>query len=332
MATRGCASGRSASSSTPSFPPVRITPPTDLPRGATLTLSTTLSSQFISALLLIAPWLPGGLTLKLEGEVTSPTYVHMTLGLLDQFGATVRTSDSLAVIRVAPPPGGAGLAPFDYLVEPDASGATYFWGAAAFVPGAICRVEGLDSHSLQGDTRFPDLLARMGATLLRDDAAPGPHPAPEGDPAPHVPSIGIRGPATLAPIMADLSPMPDATMTLAVAACFASGRSILRGLRTLRVKETDRIAALQAELAKLGVKVETNVLGDRDAITITPPPAGISVSPDAPPIVFDTYDDHRMAMSLALIGLRRPNVFIRNPGCVAKTYPAFWRDFAGLAG
>jgi 3-phosphoshikimate 1-carboxyvinyltransferase len=307
------------------FPPVRLHPPGVLPGGLTLTLGTTLSSQFVSALLLIAPFLPGGLTLRLEGEITSPTYIQMTLGLLDALGATVRTSDSLAVVRVAGSGPNGGLAGFDYAVEPDASGATYFWTAAAIVSGATCRVEGLDSRSLQGDARFPDLLARMGATVIRDEPGHG-----SGGALPS--AIGIRGPAALAPIMADMAPMPDAAMSLAVAASFASGRSILRGLRTLRVKETDRIAALQTELAKAGVKVDTNVLGDRDAVTINPPLGGIPCPPDAGPIEFDTYDDHRMAMSLALIGLRRPNVLIRNPGCVAKTYPGFWRDLASLAG
>jgi 3-phosphoshikimate 1-carboxyvinyltransferase len=130
--------------------------------------------------------------------------------------------------------------------------------------------------------------------------------------------------------MADMALMPDAALTLAVVASFATGRSILRGLKTLRVKETDRIAALQKELGKLGVRVETNVLGDPDAITISPPPGGLPTLASAPPVEIDTYDDHRMAMALALAGLRRPNVFIRNPRCVAKTYPGFWRDLASL--
>jgi 3-phosphoshikimate 1-carboxyvinyltransferase len=294
----------------PGCPPVRLIPPPAPPRGATLTLRTTQSSQFISALLLVAPWLPGGLTLRLEGEVTSRSYVQMTVGLLDALGGAVRTSDDLRVVRVSPPP----PAPFSYTVEPDASGATYFWAAPMLFPGAVCRVEGLDNRSLQGDAQFPDLLARMGGTIVRDES----------------PCIGIRGPASIAPVMADLSDMPDAAMTLAAVACFASGRSLLRGLRTLRVKETDRIAALQTELAKVGVKVDTNVLGDPDAITITPPPGGVACAAGGPPIEFDTYDDHRMAMSLALIGLRRPNTFVRNPACVAKTYPAFWRDLASL--
>jgi len=311
-------------------PPLRLVPPAELPVGASLKLPTTLSSQFISALLLIAPWLPGGLTLTLDGRITSRSYIQMTLGLLDQIGATVKSADSLRVLRVGPPPnlgpGPAprGLPPFDYTVEPDASGATYFWAAAALVPGAVCRVEGLDSHSLQGDAQFPDTLARMGATVIREESAgSGAH-----DSSP--PAIGIRGPSSLAPVMADMASMPDAALSLAVVASFATGRSIIRGLRTLRHKETDRIAALQVELAKLGIGVETKVLGDPDAITIAPPPNGIDCSATAPRIEFDTYDDHRMAMSLALIGLRRPNTFIRGPRCVGKTYPHFWRDLATL--
>lgn len=313
----------------PGRPPVRLAPPSALPSGTTIELPTTLSSQFISALLLIAPWLPGGITLSLDGRITSRSYIQMTLGLLDSLGATVKAADNLRIIRVAapsapsPPAGNAdhrrGLPAFDYAVEPDASGATYFWAAAALFPGAVARVQGLDARSLQGDAAFPDTLARMGATVIREDAT---------DPAES--ALGVRGPAALAPVMADMALMPDAAMTLASVAAFASGRSIIRGLRTLRVKETDRIAALQRELSKIGVRVDTNVLGDPDAITVTPPPTGPDCSPAAPHVEFDTYDDHRMAMSLALIALRRPNTSIRNPRCVAKTYPGYWRDLASL--
>jgi 3-phosphoshikimate 1-carboxyvinyltransferase len=297
-------------------PPVRIIPPPALDRGKRLKIPTTHSSQFTSALLLIAPWLPGGLTLEMEGEITSRSYVQMTLGLLDVVGATVKASQDLRIIRIAPGSGG-GIAPFRYEVEPDASSATYFWGAAALFDGACARVEGLTSASLQPDARFPELLERMGANVAGNDDRP---------------SITVRGPARLEPVMADMSLMPDATMTLAAVACFAEGPSILRGLRTLRHKETDRIAALKSELTKIGVHVETEVLGDPDALTITPPPGGLPTERDARRVEFDTYDDHRMAMSLALIGLRRPNTFIRDPGCVAKTYPGFWRDLGRLYG
>ena len=178
---------------------------------------------------------------------------------------------------------------------------------------------GLDDDSLQGDTDFPILLRRMGAGV-NERRAVGAEPA----------SIEVTGPALLKPILADMSDMPDAAMTLAAVACFAQGTSILRGLSTLRVKETDRIAAVSNELSKIGVKIETSAAGDPDALTITPPAGGVDCSVGASRVEFDTYDDHRMAMSLALIGLRRPNVWIKNPKCVAKTYPDFWRDFAAL--
>jgi len=307
------------------LPPVRISPPAR-PRGAERALATptTQSSQFISALLLIAPWLELGVTLRMIGEITSPSYIEMTTGLLHKLGACVQTSDDLRVIRVGPPrlesgaPMGLGLNAFDYSVEPDASGATYFWGAAALVPGSTCAIRELGPDSLQGDTGFTELLARMGVTVkLTEDAG--------------APSIACAGPKSLKPILADMTRMPDAAMTLASVACFAPGTSVLRGLRTLRVKETDRIAAMQKELAKLGVEVKVGVQGDDDALSITPPRAGVDCSASAPHVEFDTYDDHRMAMSLSLIGLRRPNVFIKDPGCVAKTYPTYWQDFARLS-
>ncbi len=310
-------------------PPVTLTPPTSLPAAASLEIPTTISSQFISALLLVAPWLPGGLTLRLLGEVTSEPYIRMTLGLLDRLGASVRTAESLSVIRVGSDNQGSGLHPFTLHIEPDASGATYFWAAAALFPGAVTHIEPLDRNSLQGDAKFPELLERMGAVPIYSD---DPENSDDANTAAsdHPASIGLRGGAAIAPITADLAHMPDAAMTLASVACFASGRSILRGLRTLRVKETDRIEAMRAELAKIGVRVEANVLGDPGAITITPPKHGVDCSPAAPPVEFETYHDHRMAMSLALIALRRPNTFIRDPACVAKTYPTFWQDLARL--
>lgn len=140
----------------------------------------------------------------------------------------------------------------------------------------------------------------------------------------------VTGPDRLAPVLADMADMPDAAVTLAVVAAFAEGTSIIRGVRTLRVKETDRIAALQAELAKIGVTVEDNINGDDDVMSVTPPEGGVDVSQDAPEVRFDTYDDHRMAMALALVGLRRPNVFINDPGCVKKTYVPYYNHLAGL--
>jgi 3-phosphoshikimate 1-carboxyvinyltransferase len=301
-------------------PPMRIVPPADLASCPTnITVGSTLSSQFISALLQAAPFLPKGLTLKLTEPATSASYVQMTLGLLVRLGVESRSSSDGQVIRIGGTSEAGVLPAFTYHVEPDASGATYFWAAAAMcgIPNLRCRVVGLDDQSLQGDAMFPQLLRRMGAGVSL-------HQAGEAS------FIEVDSAAAVSPVLADMSDMPDAAMTLASVACFAHGTSIIRGLRTLRVKETDRILAMQEQLAKIGVVVATPVAGDSDAITITPPLHGIDCSDHAPQVRFDTYDDHRMAMSLALIGLRRPNTWINHPACVAKTYAGFWRDFAKL--
>ncbi len=310
---------------TPGCPPVRIVPPAGGVRApARLDIPPTRSSQFVSALLLAAPWIRGGLTVRLLGEVTSASYVEMTLNLLSVLGASVLTSEDMRVARVGPPESAdgealPGLNAFEYEVEPDASGATYFWGAAALFEGASCRVVGLGAGSLQADARFPDLLSRMGCRVT--DGTMG-----------DLPTTTVKGVSGLRPIMADLSLMPDAAMTLAVVASFAGGTSVLRGLGTLRDKECDRIAALECELAKVGVRVEPGPGGDEGTLTITPPAGGIDCSEGVAPVEFEPYDDHRMAMSLALVGLRRPGVSIKNPGCVAKTYPGFWADLESLRG
>jgi 3-phosphoshikimate 1-carboxyvinyltransferase len=305
---------------TPGCPPVRITPPPEPDgRGKLLEVESTQSSQFVSALLLAAPWVTGGITLRMQGTITSASYIGMTLGLLSRLGVCVQTSDHMRVIRVRGSwrheteenPVVRGMEGFTYVVEPDASGATYFWAAAALVPGASVLIEGLDDRSLQGDAKFGEMLMRMGAQGATDSNG-----------------ISIRG-ASLTPILADMADMPDAAMTLAVVACFAGGTSILKGVGTLRVKECDRIEAMKTELAKVGVRVESPVSGDDGVMTITPPEGGLDCS-GIEPVVFDTYDDHRIAMALSLLALRRPGVRIRNPRCVAKTYPTYWTEFARL--
>ncbi len=291
----------------PGCPPLTVTPPAEPLRAPTVTIGTPDSSQFVSALLMIGPWIAGGMTVRITGEVTSAPYLAMTIDMLERAGAQVHASGDLRTLRCAPPaPDATGLDAFEFDIEPDASGATYFWTAAAITPGARARVPGLTDRSIQGDVGYAALLERMGCRVDRDESG-----------------ITVTGPVKLSPILADLGTMPDTAMSLAVACAFADGTSIIRGLRTLRVKETDRIAALETELTKLGVGV--HVQGD-DAITITPPEGGLG---DAP-VAFDTYDDHRMAMSLALIGLRRPNVLINDPSCVRKTYPGYWQDLGRL--
>jgi 3-phosphoshikimate 1-carboxyvinyltransferase len=292
------------------FPPVRVLAPesstTKSPTGAEVSFGQTTSSQFISALLLIAPLLEHGLTVHFTQVPTSPAYVRMTLALLARLGhtATGPGADSLVGhMHLAPKP----VEAFELAIEPDASGATYFIAAEALLAGSSVIIEGLDaSSSLQGDAHFAQAAAALA-----------------------------KGPADL-----DMSDMPDAAMTAAVMACFASGPSTLRGLRTLRVKETDRIDALVTELAKVSVRVEpfahTGPDGRPDEGVVVTPPArsddsvGIDCTASARPVEFETYDDHRMAMSLALIGLRRPGVTINDPACVRKTYPTFWQDLARL--
>jgi 3-phosphoshikimate 1-carboxyvinyltransferase len=285
------------------FPPVRLHPPTGADAPTSVEIPTTQSSQFISALLLVASVLPRGLTVRLTGDITSASYIRMTIGQLDLLGVSVRTSEDLRVIRVEP-----GLHRFTTDIEPDASAACFWWAAGALRPDLRLFVEGIPEKSLQGDAGFPALLATMGCTVRRDG-----------------PAVAVVGAADLRAVMADLKDMPDAGPALSVVCAYASGRSVLRGVRTLRVKETDRIEAVATELAKVGSVVTGNLNGDPDAMAVDPiDPARRS---DAGLVAFDTYDDHRMAMSMALVSLRRAGVVINDPQCVAKTYPNFWQHW-----
>ena len=292
------------------FVPVRVHPVEQA--TSMLRVATTLSSQYVSALLQIGPWLTDGIEVIYTDPATSPSYVRMTAGLLEQLGGDVTIDGPERLLRVCV--GHGPLKAFDFDVEPDASGATYLWGAAALVEGLTVEAPPLGPRSRQGDSDFPDVIARMGARVDRtEDTTRG------------------TGTPTLRGIDADLSDMPDAAMTLGALAACAVGPTTIRGLRTLRVKETDRIEAMRVELAKVGASVRvfehTGNLGEADeGVTIIPGDLGTD------PVAFDTYDDHRMAMSSALLALRRPNVTINDAGCVNKTYATFWADFARLAG
>lgn len=308
------------------YPPLHVLPVDPAALKSEVAFSRTASSQFVSALLLVAPWLPRGLTVRFTEPPTSASYIEMTIALLRRCGAQAKSGDlslpSAVTVFPTSTPGAAGaefgLRGFTYEVEPDASGAAPFWAAAALVPGSRVLVPGLwleggsGPCSLQGDARCVRVLHRMGAQF---ELAPG--------------GLAIRGDRLLG-IEVDLSQMPDTAMALAAIMCFADGPSRITGLRTLRVKETDRIAALVAELSKVGARVEPFAAAGDEGIAITPIPAAQRA--DATPVVFDTYDDHRMAMALALVGLRRKGVRVRDPGCVGKTYPGFWQDFARLRG
>lgn len=303
----------------PGCVPIRIVPAATLPDRGEVSFESLPSSQFVSAVLLVGAFLPGGVSVEIEGEATSASYVRMTLGLLDHFGVAVRSSADWRVLRVAGHHGALdGGISLD--IEPDASGASVFWAAAAATPGARVAIEGVDDLGLQGDLAFPSVLTRMGATVRSVSAEEGPRG----------PSLSVRGGESVNAVMADMRDMPDAAMALVVLASLARGGSMIRGLHTLRVKETDRLHALKTELAKVGVRVELDVQGEAGAVRVEPPSGGIDRSASVPAVVFETYDDHRMAMALSLIGLHRPNVSIADPKCVAKTYPGFWADLARL--
>ncbi len=252
------------------------------------------SSQFITALLMAAPLMPQGLTVKVEGDLISKPYVDMTLGLMQRFGAKI-LRDGYRSFKVQ---GGGYIGPGSILVEGDASGATYFLAAAA-IAGEIT-VQGVGAKSVQGDAGFADLLEQMGAEVTRS-----------------ADSITVKqGRGRLKGLDADLNAMPDAAMTLVPLALYTDGPVVLRNIGSWRVKETDRIQAMSTEMRKLGVKVEAGA----DYIAVD---ASVR-NHDA--VCFDTYNDHRMAMALALVAFDRP-VTINDPECTHKTYPHFFEDF-----
>ncbi|MCC7510533.1 MAG: 3-phosphoshikimate 1-carboxyvinyltransferase [Planctomycetes bacterium] len=270
-------------------------------RGGTCSLRGDVSSQFLSALLMVAPTRGGGVEIEIEGDLVSKPYVDMTLEVMRAFGMQVERQ-GYRRFRVVP--GSRGAVPgtgATYTVPPDGTAASYFWGAAA-VTGGKCVIDGLTRQDVQGDVQFVELLGRMGCEVLEFPNGLG---------------VGAHGAAPLRAIHADLSALPDCAQTLAVVCAFASGTSRLTGLGTLRVKETDRIAALQTELAKLDVVtragpdwLEIDGVGNK-----SPQRQGhVSVR---------TYDDHRMAMSFAIAGLRAP-VEINDAECVSKSFPTFW--------
>lgn len=274
------------------------------------------SSQFISSLLMISPLLEHGLTLEVTDPIVSASYLDMTCETMAQFGVKVAyslqpTSTSSKVYAV--PPNSRYVAT-NYQVEADGSGASYLWAIGA-VTGQAVKIEGLNLVSSQADIMFPRLLEQMGCSVLS-----GTVPLNQLSPK-NLGFIEVCGRSTpLKPISADLSLMPDCAQTLAVLAATAPGISVLSGLKTLRIKETDRLAALSCELLKLGVKSEITA----DTITI------FGLSPSSlrqlsPLPLIDTYDDHRMAMAFSVIGATIPGLRIKDPNVVNKSFPNFWR-------
>ncbi len=279
-------------------------------QGGRLSMQPTLSSQYISALLHIGPLMKHGLDLRFQGPVTSKPYVAMTLAVMAAFGVVAEVDEAFTHIVIPPVTQAGAYRGRDYAIEPDASNASYFLAAGAVVPGGGCTIEGLGRGSLQGDVGFADVLHQMGAGLTfgRD----------------FITVMAPRGGEKLRGIDIDLNAMPDTAQTLAAIAPLCDGPTIIRNVGNLRVKETNRLTALQCELTKLGV--EARIKGDD--LFITPPPQNRLT-----PAAIDTYDDHRMAMSFAVLGLATPpgTITINDPACVNKTFPRFFEYLEGLA-
>jgi 3-phosphoshikimate 1-carboxyvinyltransferase len=262
--------------------------------GGTAQVDAAKSSQFLSALLMAAPCAHGPVELILRGGLVSEPYIDMTVRMMQSFGVHVDQTQE-GRYRIAPQPYRATT----YAVEPDASAASYFFAAAAITGGAVT-VQGLSRDSLQGDVNFVKLLAQMGCDVKWGDS-----------------SISVCG-KPLHGIDVDMNEISDTAQTLAAVAPFASGPTRIRNVAHIRHKETDRIAAVATELRRLSVAVDEHP----DGLTIHPGPIR--------PATIETYDDHRMAMSFALMGLKVPGICIADPGCTAKTYPRFFEDLTTL--
>ncbi|MEU8611238.1 3-phosphoshikimate 1-carboxyvinyltransferase [Actinoplanes sp. NPDC048791] len=274
--------------STTGFLPATVRGPL---RGGPVQVSGHISSQFLSGLLMAGPLMADGLTVELTSPLVSVPYVEMTRAVMTAFGVPV---DGLTVA-----PG--TYQPTEYAVEPDASAASYFLGAAAIAGGRVT-VRGLGSSSLQGDVGFADVLGRMGATVTRS-----------------ADSLTVSAAGPLHGVDVDMADISDTAQTLAAVAVYADSPTRVRGIGFIRGKETNRVAAVVTELRRAGI----DAVEDEDGFTIRP---GVPR-----PTRFATYEDHRMAMSLSLLGLRSPGIEIADPGCVAKTYPHFFTDLAALS-
>ena len=256
------------------------------------------SSQYLTALLMALPLSGKPARIEVQGELISKPYVEITLNVMKRFGIEVKRTGW----RYFDVPAGTYVSPGKAYVEGDASSASYFLAAGALGGGPV-RVEGVGRGSIQGDVRFTEVLERMGAKISVGDTW-----------------IEASGGQKLKPIDMDLNHIPDAAMTAAVLALFASGPSVIRNVASWRVKETDRLAAMATELRKLGAQVEEG----KDFLKISPPAAlkgGAAI---------DTYDDHRMAMSFSLVALGGVPVRINDPGCVAKTFPEYFDVFQSI--
>jgi 3-phosphoshikimate 1-carboxyvinyltransferase len=279
----------------PGFPPLKILG-TGLKAGE-VTIDGSISSQFLTAFLMSAPLADGEITVNIEGDLVSKPYIDITLHIMKQFGVEVENHDYQKFVV---PAGQQYVSPGDFLVEGDASSASYFLAAAAIGGGEI-KVTGIGKESIQGDIQFADALQAMGAEIEWGK------------------DYIISRKGTLKAIDMDFNHIPDAAMTIATTALFAKGTTAIRNVYNWRVKETDRLSAMATELRKVGAIV---VEGE-DYITITPPAALTHAA-------IDTYDDHRMAMCFSLVALSDTPVTINDPKCTSKTFPDYFDKLQGL--
>ena len=280
------------------FPPLAIAPATI--SGGVVHVKGNVSSQFLTALLMAAPLVKAGLTVEVVGELISKPYIEITLNLMQRFGVSV-AREGWQSFHI--PAGSVYRSPGTIHVEGDASSASYFLAAGAIGGGPV-RVQGVGSASIQGDVKFADTLRQMGAAVTMGDNW-----------------IEVSAQGRLRAIDVDLNHIPDAAMTIAVAALFADGTTTIRNVASWRVKETDRLHAMAVELRKVGAAVEEGA----DYIRITPP-AQLTAN-----AVIDTYDDHRMAMCFSLVALGGVGVRINDPRCTAKTCPDYFDVLASIA-
>lgn len=267
-------------------------------QGKELFMDGTLSSQFLTSLLLIAPYFQGDTLIRIKGDLVSKPYIHMTMAMMKQFGVEVSSKeDTLFKVQG----GQIYRAPGEFLVEGDASSASYFLAIGAISQGEM-KVSGITKESLQGDIQFVDVLAKMGALVEWGDDF-----------------VTVRGGRPLQGVDLDLNHIPDAAMTVAVVALFARGQTLIRNIFNWRLKESDRLSAMATELRKVGADVEE---GD-DYIKITPPKLFKHAE-------IDTYHDHRMAMCFSLVAFSDAGVTIKDPSCTSKTFPNYFDEFRAI--
>jgi 3-phosphoshikimate 1-carboxyvinyltransferase len=266
-------------------------------QGGNVTVDGSVSSQFLTALLMSAPMFEQDTTIVISGELVSKPYIDITLHTMAQFGIDVENQNYQKFVITGQQ---QYQSPGHFMVEGDASSASYFLAAGA-IKGGTVRVTGIGKNSIQGDIRFAEVLEKMGAKVNWQDDF-----------------IEVTG-AALKAVDLDMNHIPDAAMTIATAALFATGTTSIRNIYNWRVKETDRLAAMSCELRKVGAIVEEG----EDFITITPPKQLVHAE-------IDTYNDHRVAMCFSLVALSHTAVTINDPGCTAKTFPDYFDRFATI--